>query len=297
MKILSLDGGGVFGVGQALTLSQIDNSQWDAVCGTSIGSAIAAMIATGKPVSVEFFRKHMPKIFSHKRIGSPLFYSRYSDKAINEILTDIFRSDCLKNAQIPVFITATSIDQQCEKVFSSSNIEDESKLFSDVVRASCSAQTYFRPWQGFGDGGVFTNNPSMIAITWVSREFGIPLEEIEVCSIGTGTFSRGEYNRSDNLFFWSQWIFSSLFEGGADKMFDEISSSLPLKRYERYQFVKRPYWKIDNVKDMTEAIEDWTRPAMDFSFDIKNKFFSGNDGEIVKLGENEAKNFDEVLNE
>jgi len=80
-------------------------------------------------------------------------------------------------------------------------------------------------------------------------------------------------------------------------MFDEISSSLPLKRYERYQFVKRPYWKIDNVKDMTEAIEDWTRPAMDFSFDIKNKFFSGNDGEIVKLGENEAKNFDEVLNE
>lgn len=296
MKVLCLDGGGVLGVGQALILSQIDNSKWDAVCGTSIGSAVAAMIATGKPINVEFFRKYMPQIFKGKRIGSPFLWPRYSDKAINQILSEIFKGQVLNDAKIPLFITASSIDQHCEKVFCSTNIEDGTNFVCDIVRASCSAQTYFKPWQGYGDGGIFANNPSMIAITRVSREFGIPFEEIELCSIGTGSFSRGEYMRGDSLLFWSQWILSSLFEGGADKMFDEMSQSMPLKKYERYQFVKRPYWKIDNPQHMLEAINDWTKPAMDFSVDLRQKFFSDDEeAELIKLEDAEAKIFDEVM--
>jgi len=297
MKILSLDGGGVFGVGQALILSQIDNSNWDLVCGTSIGSAIAAFIATGKKIDVNFFREHMPEIFKPSVFRNPLWTSKYSDAYLNKILSEIFKGERLKDAQIPIYITASSINGHSPKVFSSLSIEDGTMFINDCVRASCAAQTYFKPWQGYGDGGIFTNNPSMVAVTWAMREFGIGLDGIELCSIGTGTFSRSCLENGESLLYWGNWMVRSLFEGGADKLFDEMASSLPLKRYDRYQFVKRPYWKIDNVEHMMEAIGDWMHPALDHSLEIKHGILASDEysGEMVTLNTEEANNFNKAM--
>jgi len=297
MKILSLDGGGVFGVGQALILSQLDNSKWDLVCGTSIGSAVAAFVATGKEINVDFFREHMPEIFNPSAFRNPLWVSRYSDKYINKLLSKTFKGEMLKDTQIPIYITASSISGHSPKVFSSLSVEDGTMLISDCVRASCAAQTYFRPWQGYGDGGIFTNNPSMVAVTWAMREFGIGMDEIELCSIGTGAFSRSGYENGDNLVYWGNWMVRALFEGGADKLFDEMASSLPLKRYDRYQFVKRPYWKIDNIEHMREAIEDWMHPALDMSLEIKHGILSSDEyeGEMITLNTEEEDNFNKAM--
>lgn len=299
MKILSLDGGGVLGVGQALILSQLDNTKWDLVCGTSIGSAVAAFVATGKEINVDFFRENMPEIFQPSVLRNQLWTSKYSDKNLNKILSKTFKGEMLKDVQIPIFITASSISGHSPKVFSSLSVEDGTCLLNDCVRASCAAQTYFRSWQGYGDGGVFANNPAMVAVTWASREFGVPLDEIELCSIGTGAFSRSGYENGNSLFYWGKWMVRALFEGGADKLFDEMASSLPLKRYDRYQFIKRPYWKIDNIKHMKEAIEDWMHPALDMSLEIRHGILSEEDDgvDMVRLNKEEEQNFNKAMQE
>ena len=295
MKILSLDGGGVFGVGQALGLSQIDNTQWDAVCGTSVGSVLAGFIGTEKKISVDFFRNYMPEIFKSRWYTNPIFGCRHTDRGLNRILGNFFAGEMFKDVSIPTYITASSIDQHCSKVFCSSGIEDGSWLLSDVIRCSCAAQTYFKPWMGYGDGGIFANNPSMIAVTRAMMEFGVGIDDIELCSIGTGTFSRGEYKRGDNLLYWSQWMTSSLFEGGSDKMFDEMASALPLKKYERYQFLKQNTWKIDSIPDMQKAITAWTKPALDFSKHIKQSFFTEEDGTVLSLDEQEQETVNNTM--
>lgn len=295
MKILSLDGGGVFGVGQALVLSGLDNTKWDAVCGTSIGSAVAAFIATGKPVNVSFFQQHMPEIFSNSWYRNPVFGPRYSDKALNAILSKTFEGTLLKDVRIPLFITACSVQGHSPKVFSSLNVEDGSMLLSDAIRASCAAPTYFKPWQGYTDGGIFTNNPALVAVTSASRELGVNLEEIELCSIGTGTFSRSENATGKGLFYWGNWLINALLEGGSDKMFDQMVESLPLGHYERYQFVKRYYWTIDSIHDMNEAIADWTKPALGYMLDIKHGILSHETEDIIKLDPSEEQQFDEAM--
>jgi len=289
VKTLSLDGGGVFGVGQSLILSQLDNSKWDVVCGSSIGSAVAACIAIGKRVDVNFFRTYMPRIFKNHWYVNPIFGSRYSDNGINRSLQEIFGNRTLKETRIPIFITAASIDQHTPKVFYSGNIEDGNMLISDVVRCSCSAPTYFKPWLGYTDGGVFANNPALVLVAKTMNEFGVSLNDIELCSIGTGTFSRSGRANSDNILFWSKWLITSLLEGGSDKLFDDMACTLPLKKYKRYQFVKRTDWKIDSVEDMEQAITDWSGQAMFSSQQINECFLSDeNDiGSVFDLDKSE----------
>ena len=94
MKILSLDGGGIFGVAQANILERVDAfEKFDCFVGTSIGSAIAAAIACGYQdrANRAFFYEWMPTIFRKsllRRINP--FNSKYSDKGLNEALRSIY---------------------------------------------------------------------------------------------------------------------------------------------------------------------------------------------------------------
>jgi hypothetical protein len=295
MKLLCLDGGGVFGVGQALVLSGLDNSKWDAVCGTSIGAFAAGLIATGQPISVGFFRDHAKDIFRKSLSRQPVWGARHDDSAFNKVLGSYFGEKTLREANIPTFIVASSVSGHSPKVFSSLNMEDGSMLFGDVIRASCAAPTYFRPWQGYTDGGVFANNPAMIGVSWLMRERGVRLEDIEVCSIGTGMYSRSGHSEDGGIFHWFDWLIKALLEDGSARLVDEIVSSLPLKRYLRYQFLKRNGWKINSVPDMEAAIAAWTKPAMEMTLKIKHGILSYHDGDgnLVKLDKNEEALFEE----
>ena len=292
MRLLSLDGGGVFGVGQAMVLSETDNSVWDAVAGTSIGSVTAASIALGKPVSVSFFREHMPKIFKRTWATNPVFSGRYDDKRLNESLSSLFGGAVMKDSPVPLYITASSVGRKSLRVFSSTSHEDSELLISDVVRASCAAQTYFRPWMGYGDGGVFANNPSVVAVSKCVLDEVADIGEIELFSIGTGVFRGGSVATGDGILFWSKWLTEALFEGGSDRMFSDIADSLPLQACKRYQFVKKEGWRIDSVADMEKAIAEWQSQAMRFSADIRASI--KRDDSVLVLSRRDS---DEVMSE
>lgn len=269
-KVLSLDGGGVFGRIQSHIVSAANClDKFDAFVGTSIGSALAMSYALGKDVEInpEYFDKWMPKVFnpSFFRTWNP-FVPKHRDVQLNLSLRDAFGSLTIGNAKKPVFITAASIDQKALKVFSSTNFDDTSLLAWEVVRCSVAAPTFFKQWNGMADGGVYANNPAMIGVAAAARVLKVPLQDIEVFSLGTGISAtckaREPYSRAS----WGFWLIDAMLSGASDKMHDYFVKSLPIKRYERYQFVREPSWRMDSPRCMYLAEQAW---AVDISRTIQ----------------------------
>jgi len=261
MKILVLDGGGAFGDVQASILDGADAfEKFDAFVGTSIGAALSAAIAAGlrKEVSRTFFHHWMPLIFKRTcwRKYNP-FNSRYPDKNLNAALRSVFRGLYYRDVKKPLFITAANVGARTLKVF---NVEDDGGwLLWEAVRAAVAAETYFPSWKGLADGGVFANNPSMVAVSAASRVLGVPLGEIEVLSIGTGVSPSNSRRPPLTMVGWGIWLVNALLEGASDDMHDYFVRSLPVKSYKRIQFARMPGWQMDSAKSMLKAEAVWDR--------------------------------------
>lgn len=259
MKILCLDGGGVFGIGQAMILSKIDAlEKFDCFVGTSIGSAIAMATVLGQSnqVSPEFFHKWMPVIFKKSllRYYWP-FNSKYNGDGLDKALKELFRGATMADVQKPLFVTSANVGSKTLKVFSSES--DKGWMAWEVVRSATSAETYFPSWKGFADGGVFANNPSMVGIAAASKVLGVDIADMEVLSIGTGDRTVGTSKSPSSVFGWGEWLIGAMLDGASDKMHDYFARSMPLKRYERIQFAGNGDWKMDSVEDMLKAEAAW----------------------------------------
>ena len=263
MKLLCLDGGGVFGFVQAKVLQDANcYDKFDCLVGTSIGSTIAAAIAFDRQgqVGQDFFDEWMPKIFNYSTIRrlNP-FIPLYSDKNLNEALKTIFSGDVFGNAKKPLFVTAANLAACKLKVFNSLDAQDAGLQTWQVLRSAVAGETYFDPWSGYGDGGVFANNPSMVGIAAAINVLKVPINQIEVLSIGTGDRSSPSGQIPSSLLTWAGWLADALLTGAANSMHDYFVRSVGVKRYVRIQFPGEPGWKLDNVKGMKEA-EQWWKP-------------------------------------
>ena len=262
MKGLSLDGGGIFGIGQADILNKIDTTKFDFFAGTSIGSAISAVLANQQRENLPaFFHNSMPKIFEGNWWKKYRFWkARYDDKELNKALQTLLPGkfgDSLK----PLFITAVDLSTQKLKVFYSGDVEDAQWPMWEVVRCSVAAETYFPPWKGYGDGGIFANNPSMVAIAGVCKTLGISITDMEICSIGTGSGTIPSASLPDGDWSstaWGLWVIRAMLNGAANSMHEYFTQCMPLKKYTRIQFMRDKSWAMDNPNDMLLAEKAWT---------------------------------------
>jgi patatin-like phospholipase/acyl hydrolase len=261
MKILALDGGGVFGRVQARILAEANCfDKFDAFAGTSIGSPQILAMALGKSYMVgpEFFDKWMAKVFRtswFRKIN--IFQSEYPDTGLNEALRAIFGSSVLGDVKKPVFITAANIGQKTLKVFSSTTFDDQTWPCWEVCRAATAAETYFPSWKGFADGGIYANNPSMVALVAAVRTLNVKLEDIEILSIGTGRNASDGGNPPGGRLTTALWVLRAMLNGSANDMHEYFVKSLPIKRFIRIQFGRNQEWKMDNPKDMYRAERQW----------------------------------------
>ena len=87
-------------------------------------------------------------------------------------------------------------------------VRDGPVLIADAILASCAAPTYFDPAQIgeslLADGGLWANNPSIIALVEAVSKFKQPIEGIHVLSIGTGHFP-DFYNQSKSWGLFTGW--------------------------------------------------------------------------------------------
>ena len=255
MKILCINGGGIFGIIPIYFLYKagIDiGSMFDAYGGTSVGSQIVLALASGKSIDEIFtyFKKAVPNIFfksmwSHFNAFSP----EYDDAGLNKELST-FLPGKFKDIKKPVFVPTYDFINHVPKVFD--NVTDSSDLdwlAWEVARASSAAPTYFKPYKGYIDGGVVINNPSM-AVAWgLKHKLNIHFEDMEILVIGTGTAEEPKYT-TDEICHWSQvgWIrpLIDILINGNIEVFDFGCKNMPFKKYELFNPVELPMtWGID----------------------------------------------------
>ena len=206
-QILAIDGGGFRGAYAAHVLARMEEAHgvdwhrdFDLITGTSTGSIIASAIACRIPIArvLNLYQQHGRSIFKKRwfsRIG--LFSSRYRSDALQQVLMDEFGNQTLGEVKKPLILPATDIGNGCVHVFKSAYdpgfTRDQHVKVRDAILASCSAPTYFDPKRVEGkdvyllaDGGLWANNPALVAAVDAKRRLGQPFENLRILSIGTG---------------------------------------------------------------------------------------------------------------
>ena len=205
--ILTLDGGGARGIYSAQVLARIEQSLgvsiaecFDLIAGTSTGSIVAGAGAAGIPMGdvVRLFETESSCIFRKRPLRSFLFQSRYSRKPLESVVRRCVGDITLGQISKPLLITGSDLHTGGVYVFKTGYLRDLGKQYlrdgdtplSDAILASCAAPAYFDPAAAGGtllaDGGLWANNPSVIALTEGVSKFRRPLDAIHVLSIGTG---------------------------------------------------------------------------------------------------------------
>ena len=209
-NILSLDGGGTRGIYAAQILAKVEQvlgtevkDCFDLIAGASTGSIIAGAAAVGIPMKdiVSLFEIDSPRIFRKLPFltkASMFVCSRYSNNHLANVLESYLQDTTLADVSTPLMIPSADISSDGVHIFKSrflnelgeSYTRDGEVLLKDAILASCAAPTYFDP-QPVGpyllvDGGLWANNPSIIALTEAMSKFNKQPEQIKVLSIGTG---------------------------------------------------------------------------------------------------------------
>ena len=209
--ILALDGGGARGIYRAQVLANLEREVgrpvkdcFDLIAGTSTGSIIAGAAAAGIPMTdvVALFEREAPRIFRKRPCRFGFFGSKYSAKPLAATIGQFLPTATLGSIKTPLLITGSDLSTGGVYVFKSRYLKDLGEDYvrdgnirlSDAILASCAAPAYFDPAKVgdylLADGGLWANNPSLIALTEAVSKFGRAVEQISILSIGTGRETR-----------------------------------------------------------------------------------------------------------
>lgn len=249
-RILSLDGGGIRGILTARLIERIAAqrpdflSSVDLFAGTSTGSILAIGLAKGLTPTdlVRLYREQGPHIFHHDilhDVGSlwGLRGAKYTTKnrlqGIQPTIGEITLADLLPKH---VLVATYQLDSQnpIEPVPAGQPQTWKAKFFHnyagpdsdgaekaiDVIMRSSAAPTYFPIYQGFVDGGVVANNPSVCALAQaINTNTGgkQDIKDLVLISFGTGMKTTNIASRDGDwgLEEWGLKLVDLLFESGA----------------------------------------------------------------------------------
>jgi len=199
-KVLSINGGGMRGVIATHYLAQIEeitgkpiHQLFDLIIGTSTGGILAcgvgANIRSIKEIQT-LYRTEGRNIFK-KNILS-LITSKYQIKGLRDTMNKYFESFKMRDCLTKVIVTARDVLGN-ENMIIKSYGHYEDMYIKDAVSATSAAPRYFPPYPIdynnkryiTWDGGVYANNPSLIAQAEANK-LGYSDDEILMVTIGTG---------------------------------------------------------------------------------------------------------------
>ncbi|HXH76160.1 MAG TPA: CBASS cGAMP-activated phospholipase [Bacteriovoracaceae bacterium] len=202
--ILSIDGGGYRGIYAAHLLKRIKEefrvdwlNDFGLITGTSTGSIIASGLVSEIPIEniIKLYEDLGSIIFKKScwpRCG--FFSSKFESDLLGAELAKFFKEKKLGDIKFPLIIPSTDIGNGRVHVFKTAYdsrfLRDKEVLMKDAILASCSAPTYFNPHPVkpylLADGGMWANNPSLVATIDAKKRLGICLDDVRVLSIGCG---------------------------------------------------------------------------------------------------------------
>lgn len=284
IKILAIDGGGIRGIVSAMILDEIQrklnrelHTAFDLIAGTSTGGIIGLGIGTRCNNGMAYTPKDLinlyisngPIIFKKNCLTfeKELFYPKYSASNIEAVLKNFFQDTEFSSALTPLLISSYNLQLQQPFFFKSHNIAanpDENCPIATIARATSGSPTYFSPLlftrgtqtYNLVDGGVFVNNPSMIAYV-EARSLYSNASRFTIVSVGSGscsdpiTFSESE---GWGLLSWAKQIIP-IFMDSASLEVDYELNRIPNSDYFRFQidFLQANEAAMDNASPQNMA--------------------------------------------
>jgi patatin-like phospholipase/acyl hydrolase len=288
-KILSLDGGGLRGLISARLLQRLNDddrisnflAEVDLIVGASSGGILALALAAGlSPQEIcHLYVSKGGKIFDDsiwdnvrdlgKTIGAD-----YSNKVLKKELNNIFGEIKLADLTTKVAVPTFDLDNEHPdinkrmwkpKIFHNFSGEDSDgdTYVRDIALYTSSAPTYFPSADGYIDGGVFANNPSLIgiaqAISWhnISTERA-DFSDLVLLSVGTG-ISLNYISEKKLDWGYTQWVkpLINILMEGVSSVSDYQAAQLLGERYQRLQIIfdKDETIHLDDVKKIARMNE------------------------------------------
>lgn len=233
-KILSLDGGGIKGFFSAAVLAHLENDfnikivdYFDLIVGTSTGGIIA--LALGKGLSaneiLNFYVKEGPEIFKKdnfqglKHLISVAYFTDRYEKILKKCLGDTL----LGHSKIRLVVPSYNLDTGEVYLFKTAHHErfrrDYKEYMWKVARATSAAPTYFEVSKNIDssrliDGGVWANNPSMVAVVEAITILGQTIDNLYLFNLGTtqDLSNRPQILDKGGLWAWKNDIVEVAFE-------------------------------------------------------------------------------------
>jgi patatin-like phospholipase/acyl hydrolase len=202
-NILSIDGGGIFGMHAAVVLDRIAAQfpdfvdKIDLITGTSIGGVLGLGLASGFKTTeiVDAFSADINTMFSTTPLRKVTSFfglkSYYNNDGIKSIFTRYFGNKKLSELNKKIILQSFQINgpgnQWQSKVFHNLSSEgDVEAVYAGM--ATTAAPIYFPSVDNFVDGGVNQNNPAMTAIAMTQdKNLNIDhpkISDIKLLSIG-----------------------------------------------------------------------------------------------------------------
>lgn len=207
-QVLSLDGGGLKGVFTAAFLGEWERTtgrrvweSFDLVAGTSTGGIIALALGLGHAAEhiLDFYLDHGPSIFPAEPLEllgdvRQAMGSRYGPGKLEEKLDEYFGETKLGDSHTRLLIPAYNADAGDIYIFKTAHHPrlrvDYLERMAAVARATGAAPTYFPPFvlePGLRliDGGVWANNPVLLAVTEAMGVLKQPVQNVAALRVGT----------------------------------------------------------------------------------------------------------------
>ncbi len=263
-RILSLDGGGIRGVFTTTLLSKLESrtpflAKVDLFAGTSTGGIIALGLAAGLTPDelTDLYLGVGPDIFPESHLGplailGKLVTAPYDNAALKRALEDVFsRRGYATLGQLPRKVLVPTFDLDSSegpasrpgrphwkpKIFHNYPHDgDPDEGIVDVALRTSAAPTFFPSYQGFVDGGVIANNPSMVALAQALHPDTGGQQVTDVCVLSIGTGQRFRFIRGETLDWgyvqWAMPLAQLIVEGPMDTARYECEQLL-LDRFHR----------------------------------------------------------------
>jgi patatin-like phospholipase/acyl hydrolase len=218
-QILSLDGGGIRGLFSAAVLAAIEEDlgtvlvdHFDLIAGTSTGGIIALGLGLGlRPREiVDFYLTHSGVIFRDPAAMRTLRHwlrAKYSAeplaRALRQVLGDRLFGESSKRLIIPSY----NVGEDDVYLFRTPHAERLRRDYRvpawKVALATAAAPTYFPGCREVDcarliDGGVWANNPTMVALIEAVGTLKVPVERVSILSIGTYDAVAKRHRRVDH---------------------------------------------------------------------------------------------------
>lgn len=242
-KILSLDGGGIRGIYTAELLRLCEKAfcgdrgvaqYFDMVTGTSTGGIIALGLGLGLPMEdiVGFYRDDGRLIFPPLpatrwrrwlRFLASVRKTKLNHTELERAVKARFGEHLLGESSTRLVVPAFMMPKTEIAVFKTDHHKDFKRdhltPMWQVARATSAAPTYLQGFEHevsgtvFLDGGVWANNPVMVALVDALTDYNINFDQIEILSIGTGNapFALKKVQIFSGLFAWREVIKAAMF--------------------------------------------------------------------------------------